>query len=65
MLCVFIGVRRGRRCFGPWDAKRFASGKQVGAHAGLVPRQYQSGMTDRQGRITRRGPGVLRKLPAE
>lgn len=44
------------------DAKRFESAKQVGAFAGLVPRQYQSGVTDRKGRITRRGPGVLRKL---
>jgi transposase len=47
------------------DAKRFASGKQVGAYAGLVPRQYQSGVTDRKGRITRRGPGLLRKLLVE
>jgi transposase len=45
--------------------KRFASGKQVSAYAGLVPRQYQSGETDRKGRITRRGPGVLRKLLVE
>jgi transposase len=47
------------------DPKRFASGKQVGAYAGLVPTQYQSGVTDRKGRITRRGPGVLRKLLVE
>ena len=47
------------------DAKRFASGKQVGAYAGLVPTQYQSGVTDRKGRITRRGPAVLRKLLVE
>ena len=47
------------------DPHRFASGKQVGAYAGLVPRQYQSGVTDRKGRITRRGPGVLRKLLVE
>ena len=45
-----------------WNPKRFASGKQVSAYAGLVPRQYQSGETDRRGRITKRGPGVLRKL---
>lgn len=44
------------------DTKRFGSGKQVGAYAGLVPTQYQSGVTDRKGRITRRGPAVLRKL---
>jgi transposase len=47
------------------DAKRFATAKQVGAFAGLVPRQYQSGVTDRRGRITRRGPAVLRKLLVE
>jgi transposase len=47
------------------DATRFATGKQVGAYAGLVPRQYQSGETDRAGRITRRGPAVLRKLLVE
>jgi len=47
------------------DPKRFASGKQVSAYAGLVPRQYQSGATDRKGRITRRGPSILRKLLVE
>ena len=47
------------------DATRFASGKQVGAYAGLVPKQYQSGETDRAGKITRRGPAVLRKLLVE
>jgi transposase len=46
-------------------ATRFATGKQVGAYAGLVPEQYQSGETDRAGRITRRGPAVLRKLLVE
>jgi transposase len=44
------------------DPKRFRSGKQVGAFGGLVPRQYQSGEEDRRGRITKRGPAVLRKL---
>jgi transposase len=47
------------------DPHRFTSAKQVGAYAGLVPTQYQSGVTDRKGRITRRGPGVLRKLLVE
>jgi transposase len=47
------------------DARRFASAKQVGVFAGLVPRQYQSGVTDRRGRITRRGPAILRKLLVE
>jgi len=44
------------------DPKRFKTGKQVGAYGGLVPRQFQSGEGDRRGRITRRGPAVLRKL---
>jgi transposase len=47
------------------DAGRFKSGKEVSAYAGLVPRQYQSGECDRRGRITRRGPGLLRKLLVE
>lgn len=47
------------------DPGRFQSGKQVSAYAGLVPRQYQSGELDRRGRITRRGPALLRKLLVE
>jgi transposase len=44
---------------------RFDNGKQVSAYVGLVPRQYQSGAVDRRGRITRRGPALLRKLLVE
>jgi transposase len=47
------------------DPQRFATGKQVSAYGGLVPRQYQSGEMDRRGRITRRGPALLRKLLVE
>jgi transposase len=47
------------------EPSRFTSGKQVSAYVGLVPRQYQSGETDRRGRITRRGPALLRKLLVE
>ncbi|HYT94487.1 MAG TPA: IS110 family transposase [Gemmataceae bacterium] len=47
------------------DPGRFASGKQVSAYAGLVPRQYQSGECDHRGRITKRGPALLRKLLVE
>src|SRR5262249_15823514 len=47
------------------DPGRFDSGKQVSAYVGLVPRQYQSGELDRRGRITRRGPALLRKLLVE
>jgi transposase len=32
---------------------------------GLVPKQFQSGETDRRGRLTRRGPAILRKLLVE
>jgi transposase len=40
------------------DAVRFATARQVSAYAGPVPQQFQSGATDRRGRITRRGPGL-------
>jgi transposase len=45
--------------------ERFAKGKQVRAYVGLVPKQFQSGETDRRGRLTRRGPAILRKLLVE
>ena len=47
------------------DPKRFESARQVSAYAGLVPRQYQSGETDRRGRITKRGSRLLRTLLVE
>ena len=47
------------------DAPRFQTGKQVSAYSGLVPRQHQSGEMDRRGRITKRGPALLRKLLVE
>src|SRR5262245_14832382 len=47
------------------DAGRFRSADEVSAYAGLVPRQYQSGETDRRGRITRRGPRMLRAALVE
>ena len=47
------------------EASRFQTGKQVSAYAGLVPVQFQSGESDRRGRITRRGPALLRKLLVE
>jgi transposase len=47
------------------DATRFKTGGQVSAYAGLVPKQFQSGEVDRRGRITRRGPALLRKLLVE
>jgi transposase len=47
------------------DPHRFTTGKQVSAYAGMVPRQFQSGECDRRGRITKRGPALLRKLLVE
>lgn len=47
------------------EARRFNSGRQLSAYAGLVPRQYQSGETDRRGRITKRGSRLLRTLLVE
>lgn len=44
---------------------RFATGKQVGCYAGLTPKQYQSGSTDRQGRISGQGNKLLRALLVE
>jgi transposase len=47
------------------DPKRFSNSGEVSGYSGLVPRQYQSGEVDRRGRITRRGPGLLRKVLVE
>lgn len=47
------------------DATRFASADQVSAYAGLVPRQFQSGQTDRRGAVTKRGPRLLRAALVE
>jgi transposase len=47
------------------DAPRFKTGKQVSAYSGLVPRQHQSGEMDRRGRISKRGPALLRKMLVE
>ena len=47
------------------DPHRFKNGKQVGAYAGLVPRQYESGTMNRQGRITGGGDRRLRSMLVE
>ena len=47
------------------DPHRFASGREVSAYFGLVPRQYQSGETDRNGRITKRGNPLARTILVE
>lgn len=47
------------------DPHRFKNGREVSAYIGLVPRQYQSGQTDRNGRITKRGSRLLRTMLLE
>ncbi len=47
------------------DPHRFKNARQVSAYLGLVPRQYQSGQIDRNGRISKRGPRLLRTLLVE
>ena len=44
------------------DPHRFDNARQVSSYFGLVPKQYQSGETDRNGRISKRGPGLVRTL---
>jgi transposase len=47
------------------DPHRFKNARQVSAYAGLVPRQSQSGEFNRMGRITGRGPKLLRTALVE
>ncbi|OHB54566.1 MAG: hypothetical protein A2Y12_09590 [Planctomycetes bacterium GWF2_42_9] len=44
------------------DASRFDNGKQVGSYFGLTPRRYQSGSTDRQGKISGCGNKLARSM---
>lgn len=44
------------------DPHRFRNGRQVGCYAGLTPRRWQSGESDRQGHISHAGNRLLRKL---
>ena len=43
------------------DPARFKSSKQVGPHFGLTPKKYQSGETDRSGRISKIGDAAVRE----
>lgn len=47
------------------DPHCFHNARQVSAYAGLVPDQRQSGQTNRLGKITRRGSGLLRSALVE
>jgi len=43
------------------DPARFKSSKKAGSHFGLTPRKYQSGETDRSGRISKIGDAGVRE----
>jgi hypothetical protein len=47
------------------DPHRFKTAAQVASYAGLVPKQMESGTVKRSGRITRRGPALLRSMLVE
>ena len=42
------------------QTERFRSSRMVGAHFGLTPKKYQSGETDRSGRISKSGDASVR-----
>ena len=42
------------------DIARFETPKKLAGYSGLCPRVYQSGDTDRRGRLTKQGPKYLR-----
>lgn len=44
------------------DPQRFSRSRQVGPYLGMVPRQDQSGETDKQLRITKAGDSYMRRL---
>lgn len=43
------------------DPGRFKSSKRAGSHFGLTPKKYQSGETDRSGRISKIGDAAVRE----
>jgi transposase len=47
------------------DPHRFKNGRQVACYAGLTPRRWQSGDSDRQGHISKAGHRLLRQLLVE
>jgi transposase len=47
------------------DPQRFKKSKDVGAYLGMTPRQYSSGETKRQGRISKCGSSEVRSLLTE
>ncbi|MCA1670655.1 MAG: IS110 family transposase [Actinobacteria bacterium] len=47
------------------DPHRFKSGSEVSSYAGLTPKLIESGQMSRVGKITRRGPSLLRGMLVE
>ena len=47
------------------DVKRFRTAGQVGSYIGMVPKSFDSGETERSGRITRHGNRLVRSLLVE
>lgn len=47
------------------DPTRFATAGQVSSYIGMVPKQFDSGETERSGRITRQGNRLVRSLLVE
>ena len=47
------------------DPRRFRTAGEVGSYIGMVPKQFDSGETERSGRITRHGNRLVRSLLVE
>lgn len=47
------------------DPHRFKNARHLSSYLGMTPKQYQSGETDRSGRISKRGPRQLRAMLLE
>lgn len=47
------------------DPHRFKNARQLSSYLGLTPKLYQSGETERLGRISKRGPRMLRGMLVE
>ncbi|WP_404304953.1 IS110 family RNA-guided transposase [Neorhodopirellula lusitana] len=47
------------------DPHRFKNARHISSYLGMTPRQYQSGEMDRSGRISKRGPRMLRSMLLE
>jgi transposase len=61
-----VGIRTAEAVVAFLDQpERFKRSKAVGCYFGLVPRQDQSGSSNRLGHITQEGPAVVRRLLTE